>query len=394
MIDYQHYKNVVELISKEVCGELNAEETSKLSSWIKEQPENELLYNQIRNSENFRNRNSNFQDIDVLAGWERLNDKIERSSKIVKIRKVLGWAAAILIPIMVVGGFSIYFQSRELVENKVVQVHEILPGKPRAILVLDDGKSVMLDSLDQLAITEKDGTMIERGAQSLNYSKNSGKSITENIYNTVKIPQGGEYNLVLADGTHVFLNAESQMRYPVHFAGNTREIELSGEAYFEVTKDAKKPFIVKLAGMSVEVLGTSFNLNAYANTGKIFTTLVNGSVKLNIPGSSETKLLKPEEQAAFDVKSGQTEIRKVDVNLYTGWKDGRLNFYDSRLEDIMITLTRWYSADVVYRDSSVKNLRFSGSLDRYGEINQILDIIKSTKKLKIEIEGNTILFGE
>ena len=343
---------------------------------------------------NFRVRNSNFQEIDILAGWERLNDKIERSSKIVKIRKVLGWAAAILIPIMVVGGFSIYFQSRELVENKVVQVHEILPGKPRAILVLDDGKSVMLDSLDQLAITEKDGTMIERGAQSLNYSKNSGKSITENIYNTVKIPQGGEYNLVLADGTHVFLNAESQLRYPVHFAGNTREIELSGEAYFEVTKDAKKPFIVKLTGMSVEVLGTSFNLNAYANTGKIFTTLVNGSVKLDIPGSSETKLLKPEEQAAFDVKSGQTEIRKVDVNLYTGWKDGRLNFYDSRLEDIMITLTRWYSADVVYRDSSVKNLRFSGSLDRYGEINQILDIIKSTKKLKIEIEGNTILFGE
>ena len=394
MIDYQHYKNVIELISKEVCGELNAEETSKLSSWIKEQPENELLYNQIRNSENFRVRNSNFQEIDILAGWERLNDKIERSSKIVKIRKVLGWAAAILIPIMVVGGFSIYFQSRELVENKVVQVHEILPGKPRAILVLDDGKSVMLDSLDQLAITEKDGTMIERGAQSLNYSKNSGKAIAENIYNTVKIPLGGEYNLVLADGTHVFLNAESQLRYPVHFAGNTREIELSGEAYFEVTKDAKKPFIVKLAGMSVEVLGTSFNLNAYANTGKIFTTLVNGSVKLNIPGSSETKLLKPEEQAAFDVKSGQTEIRKVDVNLYTGWKDGRLNFYDSRLEDIMITLTRWYSADVVYRDSSVKNLRFSGSLDRYGDINQILDIIKSTKKLKIEIEGNTILFGE
>jgi ferric-dicitrate binding protein FerR (iron transport regulator) len=271
---------------------------------------------------------------------------------------------------------------------------EILPGKSRAILVLDDGQSVLLDSLTEQSITEKDGTMIEKGNQSLNYSKQSDNLNAANIYNTIKIPQGGEYNLILSDGTKVYLNAESQLRYPVQFAGNVREVELVGEGYFEVATNAQKPFIVKTKGVSVEVLGTSFNVNAYGNTEKIVTTLVEGSVKLNMQGSSASQILEPAEQAVFDVNNGKTEVRKVDVNLYTAWKDGNLIFYDNRLEDIMIILKRWYSAEVEFKSATIKELRFSGSLDRYGDIRQILDIIKSTGKVNIEIKENTILFSE
>ena len=151
--------------------------------------------------------------------------------------------------------------------------------------------------------------------------------------------------------------------------------------------------MIRTAGMNVEVLGTTFNLNAYENNEKIVTTLVEGSVKINSQITHESRLLSPDEQATFDVSNGQTEIKKVDVNLYTAWKDGNLIFYDARLEDIMTTLSRWYSANVLYRNTSVKDLRFSGNLNRYGDINQILDIIRSTGKITIEIDKNTILFN-
>jgi len=394
MTEYQYYNKIINLISKEIGGILSPEEEQEVYFWIKEHPDNEALYVRIKNSENFRDRNLKHQEIDVKKGWEKINSKIEKETRILKLKKIFSYAAAILLPFIIAGGLAVYFYEQNPAEKTIVKISGIEPGKSRAVLVLDDGKLVSLDSLNNLEITEKDGTIIQKGAQSLNYSKNTETALVKNIYNTIKIPHGGEYNLVLSDGTRVYLNAESTIKYPVQFTESFREVELTGEAYFEVTKDIHKPFIVKTQGMNIEVLGTSFNLNAYVNTDKILTTLVEGSVKINVDGSNESRILKPDEQAAFDIRTGQTEIRKVDVNLYVAWKDGRLNFYDCRLEDIMITLTRWYTADVIYLNPSAKDLRFSGSLNRYGNINQILDIIKSTGKVKISTKENTILFSE
>jgi ferric-dicitrate binding protein FerR (iron transport regulator) len=394
MTNYQSYRKIIRLITKEISEKLTLEEERELSLWIEELPENKALYTQIKSSQNFRLRNEEYQQINILTGWERLHGKIERANKIVKFRRIFLYAAVILVPLVIVGVLSLYVTRQKLEGNHLVYAAKILPGKPRATLVLDNGKSVSLDSLNQLSIKERDGTLIEKGAQSLNYIKNTGNAIVANVFNTIKIPRGGEYSLVLADGTRVYLNSESQLKYPVQFPGNIREVELTGEAYFEVKRIIQKPFIVKTARMNIEVLGTSFNINAYENTDKVLTTLVEGSVKINVSGSQETKLLKPDEQALFDIKSGRTEIRNVDVNLYTAWKDGRLNFFDTRLEDIMVTLARWYSADIIYENASVKDLRFSGSLDRYGDINQVLDIIKSTGKVKIEIKGSIILFSK
>lgn len=395
MSNNQNYNRIVRLISKEISDDLTPDEKQELSDWLNEHPENTALYTRIKNSETFRSRNDEYQQIDVQAGWGMISSKIERANKVIKLKRIFAYAAAILVPLMIFGGVLSYLSNQAPEKTVVVQqTPEILPGKPRAILVLDGGQSVLLDSLAEQSITEKDGTMIEKGNRSLNYTKQSGNLNAANIYNTIKIPQGGEYNLVLSDGTKVYLNAESQLRYPVQFAGNIREVELVGEGYFEVTTNAQKPFVVKTNGVSVEVLGTSFNVNAYGNTEKIVTTLVEGSVKLNMQGSSASQILEPAEQAVFDVNSGKAEISKVDVNLYTAWKDGNLIFYDNRLEDIMTILTRWYSADAVFKNESVKDLRFSGSLDRYGEIKQILDIIQSTGKVNIEINDNIILFSK
>ena len=395
MNKYQNYNRIVRLISKEISDDLTPEEKQELYDWLNNHPENTALYTRIKNSETFRSRNDEYQQIDVQAGWGILKSKIERSNKVIKLKRIFAYAAVILVPLMIFGGVLGYLSNRAPEKTVLVQqAPEILPGKPRAVLVLDGGQSVLLDTLAEQSITEKDGTMIEKGNRSLNYSKQSDKLNAANIYNTIKIPQGGEYNLILSDGTKVYLNAESQLRYPVQFAGNIREVELVGEGYFEVTTNAQKPFIVKTKGVSVEVLGTSFNINAYGNTEKIVTTLVEGSVKLNMQGSSVNQILEPAEQAVFDVNSGTAVISKVDVNLYTAWKDGNLIFYDNSLEDIMTVLTRWYSADALFKNESVKHLRFSGSLDRYGDIKQILDIIKSTGKVNIEINDNTILFSE
>jgi len=198
----------------------------------------------------------------------------------------------------------------------------------------------------------------------------------------------------LSDGTQVFLNSMSEFRYPVQFVGHVREVELTGEAYFIVSKDTQNPFKVKTKNMNIEVLGTSFNVNAYETTGKVVTTLVEGKVKIQSEKASGDQILVPDEQAVFSVETGAISVNKVDVSMFTEWRNGQLTFYNERLEDLMTTLTRWYSATVFYMNPSVKDLRFSGNLDRYGDIRQILDIIQSTNKLNIEIQNNTILFSE
>jgi hypothetical protein len=384
---------IVRLVIKEVLNELSIEEMQMLKDWIDECPENLALYTRLKNSVNFRSWSSEFKRIETVAGWEKFSHMIDRRRKLIKLKKVLSYAAAFVIPLLIAG--AIYFTGRLSNEDKsMAHVKVIQPGSAKAVLILNDGKTVALDSVNNLSIIEKDGTRIEEIGGRLNYRTESESGNNEQIYNTIKIPRGGEYNLVLSDGTRVYLNAMSSFTYPVAFSGSTREVQLSGEAYFEVTKNAKIPFIVKTSATNIEVLGTSFNLNAYENTERVITTLVEGSVRINSLKTNQSSLLAPNEQATSDLESGKTEIKKVDVTLYTAWRNGNLTFYDSRLEDIMITLTRWYSANVSYKNESVKDLRFSGNLNRYGDINQILDIIKSTGKVKIEIKEDTILFSE
>jgi len=304
------------------------------------------------------------------------------------------YAAMFLLPILAIGGILYFLSQRESSTLVAGQATEIRPGERKAVLVLNDGKSIVLDSPDSLVLREKDGTVIQKGAGQLNYSPSSPKATQFPIFNTIRIPRGGEYHLVLSDGSHVYLNSESQFTYPVHFSETAREVELSGEAYFEVEK-AGIPFIVHTKDMGIEVLGTSFNINAYDNTGEIVATLVEGSIKVDARDRmAGSRVLYPDEQAVLNMARRSIEVKKVDVNLYTAWRKGELIFFDMRLEDIMTILTRWYSADVFYMNPSVKELRFSGCLNRYENINQILDIIASTEKVAIEINKTTILFSE
>ena len=325
MNDFTTYNEIARLIKAEIRGELNSSDNQLLIDWIAASAENRSLYIRIKNSTNYAEWASAVQNIDVERQWGKVLPIIKRNQKIYLYKKILGYAAAMILPVLLAGG--IYWYSNDF-SKKVgissILVSQIRPGSQKAILTLNNGESIVLDSSTNKVIQEKDGTLIERGNGKLNYAKSSKGETIHPIFNILRIPRGGEFTLLLSDGTRVHLNAMSNFKYPVRFGGNKREVELSGEAFFEVTKDKSRPFVIRTAGMNVEVLGTTFNLNAYENNEKIVTTLVEGSVKINSQITHESRLLSPDEQATFDVSNGQTEIKKVDVNLYTAWKDGNL----------------------------------------------------------------------
>lgn len=209
------------------------------------------------------------------------------------------------------------------------------------------------------------------------------------VYNKVEIPRGGEYALVLSDGTKVHLNSMSSLRFPVAFTADKREVELQGEAYFEVSKTGQ-PFIVNVNGMQVEVLGTTFNISAYPNE-EYQTTLVTGSVRVSAE-KGESLVLKPSQQATIVSGGNSIQVRTVDTSFYTSWVKGKINFKDQRLEDIMKILSRWYDMNVVYENEGLKNIRFGCNLNRYEEITPFVKLLEQTEEVHVKIEGNTITF--
>ena len=208
--------------------------------------------------------------------------------------------------------------------------------------------------------------------------------------NTITVPAGQRANLTLADGTNVWLNARSEMRYPAVFTGNKREITLDGEAYFEVTHNEDKPFVVQTNKCNVEVLGTKFNVSAYADEYVTTTTLVEGAVSISGKCIGEARILRPNEQLVLDQVSGDVEVKNVDVDYYTAWKDGMFRFRDVRLEEIMRVVERWYDMTVVYEDECVKDLHFGFNMSRLETIEPLLNIFELNGKIKITKEGKVL----
>ncbi|MDR1274127.1 MAG: DUF4974 domain-containing protein, partial [Odoribacteraceae bacterium] len=206
---------------------------------------------------------------------------------------------------------------------------------------------------------------------------------------TLVVPPGGEYSLVLADGTRVHLNAATSLSFPSRFEGEgVREVCLHGEAYFEVAADPSRPFIVRAGGTTARVLGTAFNVNAYAARRVVVTTLVEG--RLRVSGGGETREMRPGEQATYREEEGRLEVREVAAELYTSWKDGYYLFREATLEEIMTTLATWYDANVLYATDRVKATRFTGRLQRFEEIQYLLEKFEETGAIVVTINGNDI----
>lgn len=387
----KHQFHIAELISKYLSGTLDEKEQEELDAWRKSSASNEKLFEKLCDPENYKAYYKRSQEFTNNQGWEFLSKKMRNNQRRNIILKVCRYAAILLIPIIIaiiaIQDISYDNSVAEQLESQLVQ---ILPGEKKAILTMDDGETIDLGDNTTKSMQEKDGTQILIDSTQLNYQLAENTQKTEKtIYNKIDVPRGGEYTLTLSDGTKVYLNAMSSLRFPVRFTDNTREVELEGEGYFEVTPNIK-PFIVKYNNVAVEVLGTSFNISAYSDE-ESHTTLVNGSVKVSM-GTGESTILKPSQQAYVKPGSNELNVRVVDTSQYTSWINGKIYFKDERLEDIMNQLSRWYDMSVFYAEPSIKDIRFGCNVNRYKEITPFLELLEQTEKLKISVKDKNITF--
>lgn len=267
------------------------------------------------------------------------------------------------------------------------------PGSNAVELILDNGEKVVLDGKgkwienDVVSGIEDDSL---RGLTYIQVQVNESEGAEELVYNTLKVPTGGFYQLELADGTRVWLNSESELRFPVRFTGDTRNVSLKGEAYFQVKKNERKPFTVFLNESNVTVLGTSFNIKAYGDESNIYTTLVEGSVRFSEQRGGEQVVLRPGMQSVWNVESGKTEVKKVDVTQFIAWRDGRFVFPSTTLEELMLQLKRWYDIEVEYQAPEVKRYEFRGAISRDMELDNVLSLVEKTSNVVFNIHGRKI----
>ncbi|WP_259067190.1 FecR family protein [Mucilaginibacter sp. X4EP1] len=298
--------------------------------------------------------------------------------------------AASILFILSSGVFFLMFhrQQQPLALNKPVKVKsDVAPGGNKAILTLSNGSTIVLTGAKNGTLASQGNMVINKTADGLiSYADSKENAALKSlVYNTASTPRGGQYQFVLADGTKVWLNSASSIKYPVQFIGNERKVELTGEAYFEVAHDAKKPFRVVSNGQTVEVLGTHFNVNAYGDEGEVKTTLLEGSVKVS--SQNINTVIKPGEQAQFD--NGKIKVKNVDVDEVVAWKNGFFYFEDNNIQEVMRQLARWYDVDIKY-EGKLPSREFSGEISRNVNASQILDIL-SFKKIHYKIEGKTIV---
>jgi len=380
----QHFY-IARLIARYLSDEIGEEEQAELTRWRDESPENERLFQEICKEENIKQNMQKRQTFHAEDGWEGVQRKIQRHRFRHRILNICKYAAIFIFPVAI-ATVAIYRSGNE--PQPLSQVEEqIVPGGKKAVLILDNGEAIDLKSTSGVELKEKDGTVIQVDSTVLNYQQAPARTSEKLAYNKVNVPRGGEYQLMLSDGSKVQLNSMSSIRFPVQFAQDCRLVELEGEAYFEVSKTGQ-PFIVQTKGMKIEVLGTTFNISAYANE-EYQTTLVSGSVKVQTENGSN-RILKPSEQACITPGSNQINVRNVDTAFYTSWIHGKINFKDQRLDDIMKTLARWYDMDVVYENEATKELRFGCYVNRYNEITPLVKLLEQTGRVTVTVEGKTI----
>lgn len=370
--------NLARCVAHWLAGEASEAERQFIEEWLKEAPEHWEELERIRQKAG----EGKPQCPDLNDCWKEFEGRVGYR-KIIR-RRYAAYAAILLLPLCVALG--LYVQLRDTPQKELPAVVEkIVPGETKARLIMADGRAIGLDKASDIRLQEKNGTQIRMMGDQLQYKADSLSSDSV-VYNTLIVPVGGEYSIVLADGTKVWLNADSKLRYPVAFPDSIRRVELEGEGYFVVSKNAGKPFVVKVGGADVRVLGTSFDIFAYDN--RFMATLVEGKVALT--KNAGRVILSPDQQAEWLEKEQSFQVRKVDAINHTLWKEGIFWFSDTDLETILGQLARWYDLQVSFLQADLKKLRFSLEMKRYDNIEAVLRKIAYTKKVKFDVEGRVV----
>ncbi|PKQ63257.1 hypothetical protein BZG01_16170 [Labilibaculum manganireducens] len=375
-------KNISKLIVRYLRGELDENKEKELNLWL-EEPKNKKLFYEITKKERILNKSVDYDAFDMKKAWKKLDRKI---SKKPDYRKWLSYAAVIVLPLAI--GFFILNQVPKY-DNKIAQFYEIKSGETNAKLYFANGDVVDLKEDTSSIIRSADNLLVEKDSDKMKINSDLMEAGKRNELNRIVTPVGGEYEIELPDGTVVKLNADSYLEFPSKFSGKERRVVAKGELYFDVAKNKDWPFIVESEGMELKVLGTEFNVRAYADEKEMISTLVEGSVEVT-NSRGELIRLTPGRQAVLN-KSDQSMIEcKANIEAVTAWKNGKFIFDNRRLEDIMYDLARWYDVKVFFANAKVKNARFSVDVPRYGEIESILSLLEGTGETSFTTNKNVI----
>ncbi|WP_419698051.1 FecR family protein [Mucilaginibacter sp. NFX135] len=398
MNNYQPYFDLGKLIAKYLQKELTEQEQGELEQWLQADEHNQELFKKLTDQTIIDSELETFEANDKNKAWRNIVKKTGFKSPARKKTTIKSWpayAAAIVILIALGVTLTMYRNTSGEQKMAVKPQKDLLPGSNKAILTLADGSKIVLDNAKRGKIANQQNVVITKDQsgelvyQAAETSQNEElPPVEKNIMNTLATPRGGQYQIVLPDGTRVWLNSASSLKYPTAFAGNERRVELNGEAYFEVSKDPNKPFYVKTATQTVTVLGTHFNINSYADEGATKTTLLEGSVRVTGNTNGVTAKLKPGEQAvntinAIDVKEN------ADIDEALAWKNGKFLFRNTDLHTIMRQLSRWYDVDVEYQ-GNVAQKHYRGRISRNVPVSDIFQILK-TSGINFTIDGRKII---
>lgn len=267
--------------------------------------------------------------------------------------------------------------------------NDINPGGARAVLTLSGGRKIVLDNAPDGNLANQGAVdIVKQDSGALVYKGLSSRPQAKPVFNQIYIPLGGEFKVTLSDGTKVWLNAGSTLRYPTAFAGKDRQVFLQGEGYFEVAKDATAPFVVVVDSERIHVLGTSFNVKAYEDDHMVHTTLIDGAVKVST--SAGSRMLKPGEQARFDLKAVDLQVTNVNVEEALAWKNGLFEFRGSNIKTIMREVERWYNVVVQYKASDLDTKNFTGVVSRYSNVSKLLNRLEMTGEVHFDVSGRVI----
>jgi ferric-dicitrate binding protein FerR (iron transport regulator) len=377
------------LIEKYLKDNLTPEESIELNNWLSGSHENKALFTKLTNENYLQGELQFFEQLSTEDGRQKVAKQTWQGSKTVSINRKRWWYAA-AAAVLIAGSFTVYQLStkqnikRETAETAPIK-QDVSPGGNKAVLTLSDGSTIILDSAANGNLANQGNVKVIKLDGKLTYSGKE-KGTGETSYNTITTPRGGQYQLVLSDGSTVWLNAASSLKYPVTFNGNERKVEVTGEAYFEVAKNTSMPFKVMIPEKGeVEVLGTHFNINAYSDEEGVRTTLLEGSVDVSAANGKSVRLL-PGQQAKID--NSISIQSNVDTDEIIAWKTGWFNFDHTDISSIMRQVSRWYDVDVVFQGQPGKKT-FSGIVSRDNKISEVLKIMEKAGVV-FRIEGKQI----
>ena len=378
------FQEIARLILLNRYGKAEKSQIIELQKWLKESEENRNFYNKVLSRSYLEEGLEEYMQYDADDAWKQLKTKMHPRKKQFFVRS-LPYAAIVAVIV----GLTVWFQDRNSKQDAELQnvvTNVILPGSPKAQLVLSDGRQIELEAKGKGLCRRVEGENFENNGQLLDYRQRKFVENTVQVH-TLRIPRGGEYQIILSDSTRVWVNADSELQYPDRFTGEQRKVVLKGEAYFEVVRDEKHPFKVTVHNVEVEVLGTSFNINAYPERKEIQTTLAQG--KVSVTNGKKQVVLTPGEQAICT--DGDIRVREVDVGEFISWKNGLFMFNRMTLKEIMMQMERWYGLHVIFFSPDIETYTFTGVIDKNLPAEETFKVIEKVVDVHFTLKDKNVV---